>query len=326
MEFAAQFWEMFLSDECCVFRTVATVVGLLYLLKLTISVVSFLCPFIKSYILAPCGLFRLDLKKYGSWAVVTGASEGIGKGYAIQLAKRGMNVVIMSRSQEKLEKVANEIKEKYPVEVMILAVDFLSGQEVYPQIAEKIQDLDIGVLVNNVGLGYEFPMYFLEVPSERLRNIIELNCQSMVQMTHVVLPKMVERKKGVIINLSSSSAFFPAALMTVYSATKVFVVYFSEGLRQEYCSKGIVVQCVLPGFVATAMTGIKQTSLMVASPMSFANSALNSVGHFKLTAGCIPHVMQELLLKILPQSLVCYLAKNSMMTIRQKRRARKKKE
>ena len=88
-------------------RTVATVVGLLYLLKLTISVVSFLCPFIKSYILAPCGLFRLDLKKYGSWAgkifnfayffdgnqenfiifiVVTGASEGIGKGYAIQVS------------------------------------------------------------------------------------------------------------------------------------------------------------------------------------------------------------------------------------------------
>ncbi|CAI8013413.1 Inactive hydroxysteroid dehydrogenase-like protein 1 [Geodia barretti] len=145
MEFATQAWDLFMSDCLYPFRAVATGVGVVYLLKTVCSTLCFLCPFIKAYVLAPLGIFRPNLKKYGPWAVVTGASEGIGRAYAIQLAKRGLNVVIMSRSREKLEKVADEIK-KYGVEVRIIPVDFSSGAEIYPEIKKQLQDLEIGLL------------------------------------------------------------------------------------------------------------------------------------------------------------------------------------
>jgi 17beta-estradiol 17-dehydrogenase / very-long-chain 3-oxoacyl-CoA reductase len=327
MELAGQVWEIFMSERLCLFRSVAAVVGLLYLLRTAYRVLSFLCPFVKAYLLAPLGIFRPDLKKYGSWAVVTGASEGIGRAYAIELAKRGLNVVLLSRSQAKLDKVADEIKSKYSVEVRVVPVDFLSGQEVYPLIAQQLQDMDIGILVNNVGLSYEFANYFLEVPCERFRNIIELNCQVLVQMTHVLLPKMVERKRGLVINISSLSGEFPFPLLTVYSASKAFVLFFSAALTTEYAGKGIEIQTITPGLVATAMSGVKKPRFDAPSASYFASSALNTVGHYHHTAGCIAHLVQSLLIHTIPW--VKSMALNSMVKARirgLKRKQREKKE
>lgn len=276
------------------------VVGALYLLKISVGLLKTLGSGFCAYFLGPrFGLCGVNVKKLGSWAVVTGASEGIGKGYALELARRGLNIVIMSRSQEKLQKVADEIQEKYKQEVLIISVDFTQGQVVYPKLAEKLKDLEIGVLVNNVGLSHAYAQFLLEAPKQRLRDMIELNCQAMVQMTHMLLPAMVARRRGAIINISSTSSLYPVPLLGVYSATKIFVNYFSSALLQEYRSSGIIVQNVMPNFVSTAMTKIRR-NFIVPSPLAYAQSAVATLGIQSSTFGCLPHAFIGFLYRTFP--------------------------
>lgn len=97
---------------------------------------------------------NINFKKYGEWAVVTGGSDGIGKAFAGQLAKKGMNIVLISNAPHDLKAVASRIQQKYKVKVMTINVDFTNGTGVYNTIQQNIKDLDIGVLVNNIGIGY----------------------------------------------------------------------------------------------------------------------------------------------------------------------------
>nr|XP_058925914.1 very-long-chain 3-oxoacyl-CoA reductase isoform X2 [Kogia breviceps] len=179
----------------------------------------------------------------GEWAVVTGSTDGIGKSYAEELAKHGMKIVLISRSQDKLNQVSSEIREKFKVETKTIAVDFTS-EDIYDKIKTSLAGLEIGVLVNNVGTSYEYPEYFLDVPDldSTIKKLINVNALSVCKMTWLVLPGMVERSKGVILNISSACGMYPVPLLTMYSATKAFVDFFSRCLHEEYKSKGIFVQ------------------------------------------------------------------------------------
>jgi 17beta-estradiol 17-dehydrogenase / very-long-chain 3-oxoacyl-CoA reductase len=266
---------------------------------------------------------RKDLTKYGKWAVVTGASEGLGKAYANEMAKSKLNVLLISRTQSKLEEVKKELEEKYPgIEARVLAAD-LSDPACFAKVAPVIEELgDVGVLVNNAGTSYEYPDFLLDVPDWKVDQLINLNIAALTKMTKIVLKGMAERKRGAIVNISSVSGTSPMSLLTVYSATKVFVDYFSQALSTEYKKQGIVVQSVVPHFVSSNMSKMRP-SMMVPTPAKFAKSAVDSIGNVQRTNGFFWHDVQQAVIDMLPLSVAKSQLHNMHLGIR--KRALKKK-
>uniref|UniRef100_A0A182PHX0 Steroid dehydrogenase n=1 Tax=Anopheles epiroticus TaxID=199890 RepID=A0A182PHX0_9DIPT len=264
---------------------------------------------------------RINLKKTGEWALITGATDGIGKAYAYALARRGLNVILVSRTLSKLEDVAKEIETECKVRTMVIAADFTGGAEIYEKIRQQIENMEIGVLVNNVGMSYANPEYLLELPEyEKLvKNLLSCNILSVTRMCQLVMPGMVKRHSGVVINISSLSAVIPAPLLTLYSASKAFMDKFSEDLASEYAKHNIVVQSVLPGPVATNMSKIRKSTWMACSAKVFANSAINTLGHTRKTTGYFPHALLELsinILSFLSPRLAEKITINTMQNIR----------
>lgn len=162
-----------------------------------------------------------------------------------------MNIILVSRTLTKLEDVAKEISKSFNVDTHVIAVNFISGPETYDQIKQQIIGKEIGVLVNNVGMFLPSPDYFLDIPDrdKTIQDIISCNVTSVPMMCSLILPQMVSRKSGLIINVSSISATFPMPNLTIYSASKAFIAKFSSDLAAEYESQGITIQALVTGLV-----------------------------------------------------------------------------
>jgi len=237
---------------------------------------------------------RINFKKYGEWAIVTGASDGIGKEFAKQLAAKGLNVVLVSRSLDKLESVANEIQKKYKVKTIIVDVDFTKGLEIYDTIQQKIKNLDVGILVNNVGIGYPGPLHFheLAVRDNFLWDIIACNVISISFMTKQVIQGMLKKKCGLILNTSSLAGTIPLPVC-LYSATKAYVDKFTEDFNIEYQNHGIHMQAFNAGPVLTNIWTVDGSEWIKPSAETYVSSALKCIG-FGHTLGYYPHALLQL--------------------------------
>uniref|UniRef100_A0A8C5D2N9 Very-long-chain 3-oxoacyl-CoA reductase-B-like n=1 Tax=Gouania willdenowi TaxID=441366 RepID=A0A8C5D2N9_GOUWI len=315
--------------------------GSLTALWLSLTVVLKLLSAARVWLLGNGGLVRPE--RLGRWAVVTGATDGIGKAYAEELARRGFSIVLISRSQEKLDDVSNSIVSKCGVETKTIAADF-SSTDIYSKIEVGLKGLEIGVLgefildlyfqikVNpkpsvalwrptvesqpvfffsvyskQVGISYSYPEFFLNLPDldPFIDTLVNVNITSVCQMTRIVLPRMVERKKGAILNMSSASGMYPVPLLSVYSASKAFVDFFSRGLQAEYKNKGVIIQSVLPFFVATKLSKIRRPTLDKPSPQRYVEAQLRTVGLQTQTNGYLPHaVMGWVTTALLPAQIL----------------------
>uniref|UniRef100_A0A3B4A113 3-ketoacyl-CoA reductase n=1 Tax=Periophthalmus magnuspinnatus TaxID=409849 RepID=A0A3B4A113_9GOBI len=231
--------------------------------------------------------------RLGKWAVVTGATDGIGKSYAEELARRGFALMLISRSQDKLDDVAKLLEEQYKVETKTIAVDF-GKADIYGTIEEGLSGLEIGVLVNNVGVSYPYPEYYLHIPNlDNVSGRLSVFLTLCFVFTSFKLISFVFRSKGVILNISSASGMYPVPLLTVYSATKAFVDFFSRGLQEEYRRQGIIVQA---DFVATKMTRIRKPTLDKPTPDRYVQAEVTTVGLQSQTNGYFPHAVMETIL------------------------------
>ncbi|KFB39755.1 AGAP007880-PA-like protein [Anopheles sinensis] len=267
------------------------------------------------------GLKQLFVKKsfpvkYGEWAVITGASDGIGKGYAHYLASKQMKVVLVARDEAKLSRVANELTKKYGIETMVLVADFTKGDEVYDRLERELVPLDVGILVNNVGLAYEHGMYVEELPKRALQNLLKVNIEPATLLCHSLVPGMKQRGRGLIINISSLSAAAPAPFLTAYAASKAYVRNFSAALREELHPHRVEVQTVLPGFVRTNMTQVVATEFKdghiakhLVSLDSFMRYAGFTIGKTDRTCGYWAHGLQCAGLSLVPERVRTFVLK-----------------
>jgi uncharacterized protein len=162
----------------------------------------------------------------GQRALVTGASAGIGAVFARELARRGADLVLVARSQGKLAALAEELSDSYGVAVDVVAAD-LAKPSAATELAESLRarDLQIDILVNNAGFGLFAPLG--EADSAVLADMVRLNVETLVDLTRLYLPGMLERDRGAIINVGSTAGFQPVPYMAVYGATKACVLSFT---------------------------------------------------------------------------------------------------
>mmetsp|Transcript_10830 Transcript_10830/g.19593 ORF Transcript_10830/g.19593 Transcript_10830/m.19593 type:complete len:321 (-) Transcript_10830:499-1461(-) len=268
--------------------------------------ISSVLKFAWQYFLRPASSFN---KFKGEWAVVTGASAGIGAGFVRSLAKRGVNVVLLARTESKMKDLAAKCT-SYGVETKVIPFDFGSASDSdYVKLSQDLSGLTISILVNNVGVNVDFPTDFVDMESALMDQIVKVNISSTNRMTKMLLPGMITRKKGAIFMLSSAGGVFsPAPMLSVYSGTKTYMDALAVAMSGEVSRYGITVQSLAPFFVQTEMSKIRKTSLTVPSADSFAEKSLDALGQEVRLCPHWPHRVMTIALNLLPlKSQVSYV-------------------
>lgn len=185
-------------------------------------------------------------------ALITGASEGIGRSFAEAFAKKGHDLILVARNEQKLKDLASALSAKHSVVCHVFPMDLTpatSAKALFEQIADA--NLKVDILVNNAGMMQVEKIY--EADEAVLNSLVQLNVQSLVNMTRQFVGPMLAKGEGKILNVGSIASFMPTPNFSAYGATKAFVLSFSEGISEELKGTGVTVTCVCPGMTETKM-------------------------------------------------------------------------
>ncbi len=248
--------------------------------------------------------------------LITGASSGIGAEFARQYAVRGTNLCLVARSAETLQKMCAELSVQYKIDAQFIALD-LSTPDAPQKLADETarRGLSVDTLINNAGFGAIGD--FGTVDLARQLNMIDLNIKSLVALTHLYLPPMRVAKSGVIINVASVAAFQGVPYMNVYSATKAFVLSFSEALAEETRADGVQVLALCPGATETKFFEVASVQQPAKRPMQTAAEVVeisfNALASGKSHTVCgWPNRLMVFSERFAPRSLVQKMARKSM--------------
>lgn len=182
-------------------------------------------------------------------ALITGASSGIGATYAERFARRGHNLVMVARDKARMDLLASRLREETKVTIDVIQAD-LTQQEDLAEIESRLrEDTSIGILINNAGMGQSGA--FIQQNAQSIDRLVMLNTTAPTRLAAAVAARFAQEGKGSIVNIGSVVGFAPELGMTIYGATKAFVLFLSQGLNLELGSKGIYVQAVLPAATRT---------------------------------------------------------------------------
>jgi len=218
--------------------------------------------------------------RYGPWALITGASSGIGEALARDVAGRGLSVVLVARRAARLEELATALRAKCGVEALVVELD-LGRDDAPSALVTAVGKRDIGLVCANAGFGEKGP--FSDHDFDVYRRMIRLNCESTVALAHAFVPKLVARGRGGLMIVASTAAFQGTPWTSTYAATKAFDLVFAEGLHEELREHGVDVVALCPGSTDTEgpkRTGVDPTRVPfgMATAESVARAGLAGLG------------------------------------------------
>ncbi len=247
------------------------------------------------------GAFR---DRYGPWALVAGGSEGLGAAFALEIAGFGLNLLLVARRPGPLEQTASRLREQTGVEIRTVSVD-LGAPLGLSEVTRVAKDLDIGLLVHNAASSYEGPYFRTNLA--KYRHVIDVNCFGALALIDAVAGPMRERRRGGIILMSSMAAFQGSPYVTVYSATKAFLLSLAEGLAVEMRPEGVdVLACCpavvrTPNYLASRPDGAKATPVDV-EPDVVAREALHALGRRSVLIPGAKVRAAHLAMRLMPRS------------------------
>jgi short-subunit dehydrogenase len=254
-------------------------------------------------------------------ALITGASSGIGAAYARQLASRGYDLILVARREERLKALATELQQRYLIDVEVLVADLSNPTDV-GRVQTRIAKLrTLGMLINNAGFGVGGR--FAEFDLSRQIAMIQLHIVASIRLSRAVLPGMISRGKGIIINVSSLTALMPESVNATYAATKAYILTFSESLHSELIGTGVQVQVLLPGCTATEFWKNPDSvefhhsripKLLWMSAEEVVTESLNALNGRRVI--CIPGLINRLIATLARSTLTSFLWKTLVMRMR----------
>ncbi|XP_029608031.1 inactive hydroxysteroid dehydrogenase-like protein 1 [Salmo trutta] len=238
-------------------------------------------------------------RRFGEWAVIYGASEAIGKAYAEELARQGICIILISQDGASVSDTAKAISETHRVDTMVLVADFSQGHAACKPVKDALRDKDIGFLVNCVDDSLRNSPNFTGLSEDLLWDVINRNIAATTLMTRLVLPGMVERRRGAVVNISSGACYRPSPSKAALSASTAYLDNFSRALHHEYGRQGIFVQSLVPFQVAPH--GASAGGWLIPQSDVYARHAISTLGISHRTTGYWPHTLQFRLVQSMPE-------------------------
>jgi short-subunit dehydrogenase len=244
----------------------------------------------------------------GTTALITGASSGLGEEFARQFASRGADVVLVARRVDRLEKLAGELAAQHGITATALAFDLTrpgAGSALRSKLEQR--GIRIQTLVNNAGFGSHGP--FVSTPEDVIASQVQLNVASLVDLTRVFLPDLLEAGRGALVNIASNAAFQPTPWMAVYGASKAFVLSFTEAVAYESLNSGLSVLALSPGATRTEFFQVAGNKAVgrFQTPARVVDIAFNRLDRNKTPASVVTGLSNYLTARMtgfLPRALV----------------------
>ena len=241
-----------------------------------------------------------DMKtRYPGWALVTGASSGIGLGFAEALAARGFSIVLVARGEDRLRVAANELADRHGVATRVIVQD-LAAPAAARKLFDAVADLDVGILVNNAGTGW-IGRFELAPPESHAR-LVALHCTTPVELTALLLPRMRKTGRGAVVLVASAGGYVPLPYYAVYSGTKAFLATWGEALAAELAGSGIDVLVVAPGDTKTNFQAVAgEMSTRWTTVDAVVSAALAALGRKPVVVPGFGDKLSLLLARFLPR-------------------------
>ncbi|XP_070705600.1 inactive hydroxysteroid dehydrogenase-like protein 1 [Pempheris klunzingeri] len=296
-----------ISRSCSSYFETLALVGALYTASRAVILLRDCCTLVRVHFLPRMIPSKKLTQRFGDWAVIYGASEPVAKAYAEELARHGVSIIFVTQDHTSVRDTAASLSQNYGVETLVVLADFSLDQGASKPIKDAMRGKDVGFLVNCVDKSLASPQSLIEMPEHDLLDVVRRNVAVTTLMTRLVLPGMVERSRGAVVNISSGACCRPLPGRVTLTASTGYLDHFSRALHLEYSDKGIFVQSLIPFQIASSgresspSTASSAQGWFAPKPEVYARHAISTLGVSNRTTGYWPHTLQYGLMRCIPE-------------------------